>query len=537
MITRKVLSLGTIICFLIQTSQLSQAVEENLYFDSNLPEYETFLTPADFAAYSEESDDRSNSPHPDLWDSDAMYSTDKFEGDIANDLNASSVSMFIQGGPIGSQNEDRQLNAIRDRRQLWKDGRIPYAISSQYSSYSRSVIASSMNEYTTKTCIKWVPKTNEKDYVYLLPDRGCYSMVGRTGGRQVLSLGNGCIQRGIIIHEMLHATGFFHEQSRSDRDDYVNILYNNIQRGMETQFEKYSPVTIQNLGTTYDYDSIMHYGPKAFSRNGLPTIVPKKTNARIGQRSGFSQTDVYKINTLYECPGSKPDATGPPQPSVVAPSVPLTTVNPLTSATEIASTASQLIVKPSTISPIPAENCTNLRPDCEQLALTGWCNRNKQWMAQNCPVSCNLCVPTTPNTGVPTNGVCEDLRVDCADLVTRRYCITAQTFSSTYCRRSCGYCYAPITESPTDSRTVSVVHTTTSATLPTRQSLITFWPLVRPDDISTTLPPPSTTSSLECKDKAQYCPHWSKAGYCSGIFANFMRSNCERSCHLCSALT
>ncbi|KAI6214724.1 Metalloendopeptidase [Aphelenchoides besseyi] len=534
MITRKMLSLWTFSCFLIQTSRLSHAVEENLYFDSNLPEYETFLTPADFVAYSEESDDRSNSPHPDLWDSDAMYSKDKFEGDIANDLNASSVSMFIQGGPIGSQNEDRQLNAIRDRRQLWKDGRIPYAISSQYSSYSRSVIASSMNEYTTKTCIKWIPKTNEKDYVYLLPDRGCYSMVGRTGGRQVLSLGNGCIQRGIIIHEMLHATGFFHEQSRSDRDNYVNILYNNIQRGMEGQFEKYSPVTIQNLGTDYDYDSIMHYGPKAFSRNGLPTIVPKKTNARIGQRSGFSQTDVYKINTLYECPGSKPDVNGLPQPSVVVPSVPLTTMKPPIIATEIVPTISQLIVKPSTILPIPAENCTNLRPDCKQLADHGWCDRNSKYMRDYCcQTYSSACSPSAPNTGIPTNGVCEDLRVDCADLVTRRYCITAQTFSKNYCAKSCGFCFAPITESPIDAHTVSVVHTTTSANLPTRQPLVTFWPLIRPDDISTTLSPPSTTSSLDCKDKAQYCPHWAKAGYCSGIFANFMDANCRRSCGLC----
>jgi hypothetical protein len=78
-------------------------------------------------------------------------------------------------------------------------------------------------------------------------------MVGKTGGRQVLSLGNGCIQKGIIIHEMMHAVGFFHEQSRTDRDNFITIMWSNIQPGMQGQFEKYSPVTIQTLGSEYDY--------------------------------------------------------------------------------------------------------------------------------------------------------------------------------------------------------------------------------------------------------------------------------------------
>jgi astacin len=99
-------------------------------------------------------------------------------------------------------------------------------------------------------------------------------MVGKTGGRQTLSLGNGCIQKGIIIHgkyfrfafqlmlskrnlEMMHAVGFFHEQSRTDRDNYITIMWANIQPGMQGQFEKYSPVTIQTLGSDYDFASIM----------------------------------------------------------------------------------------------------------------------------------------------------------------------------------------------------------------------------------------------------------------------------------------
>ena len=65
----------------------------------------------------------------------------------------------------------------------------------------------------------------------LLTDR-CSSSIGRTArGEQKINLHRDCWFKGVVIHEIAHAIGFFHEQSRSDRDSYVKILYENIQKG------------------------------------------------------------------------------------------------------------------------------------------------------------------------------------------------------------------------------------------------------------------------------------------------------------------
>ncbi|CAG2055066.1 unnamed protein product [Timema podura] len=165
-----------------------------------------------------------------------------------------------------------------------------------------------IDEFHQRTCIRLRPRTaSDIDYVRVQGlNSGCWSMVGRRGRVQDLNLqpgvpGSGCFRHGTIVHEFLHALGFYHEQSSSDRDDYVTIVWANIQAGTENNFAKHSASTVTNYGIGYDYDSVLHYGPFAFSINGEMTIVPHDPTAVLGQRVAMSEKDVLKLNTMYQC--------------------------------------------------------------------------------------------------------------------------------------------------------------------------------------------------------------------------------------------
>ena len=66
-----------------------------------------------------------------------------------------------------------------------------------------------------------------------------------------------CIWTGTVAHELMHALGFWHEQSRADRDKYVQINTKNIIPGYENNFKKYLLSSTDPLGEPYDYYSIM----------------------------------------------------------------------------------------------------------------------------------------------------------------------------------------------------------------------------------------------------------------------------------------
>ncbi|XP_073529548.1 astacin-like metalloendopeptidase [Phyllobates terribilis] len=178
---------------------------------------------------------------------------------------------------------------------------VPYTISSQYSASEVSLINEALKEFEVMTCVQFVDRNSEPDYLSIEPGSGCWSYIGKISGKQTVSLASpSCMVYGVIQHEAMHNIGFFHEHTRQDRDDYVDILWQNIDRGNYGNFDMAEGNTF-NL--PYDYTSVMHYHRFAFSlRDSLSTIVPKPdAYVPIGQRSGMSSLDVMKINANYGC--------------------------------------------------------------------------------------------------------------------------------------------------------------------------------------------------------------------------------------------
>ncbi|KAF7489078.1 Zinc metalloproteinase nas-7 [Sarcoptes scabiei] len=194
---------------------------------------------------------------------------------------------------------------------LWPKGIVHYIISPSLSRY-RSTIEDAMREIESETCIRFKQLKNLRrrsiqqiDHIFLVYGDGCHSIVGRAGyGRQILSLGEGCHDIGSIIHELCHSIGLFHEHTRFDRDRYLTIVWNNIAPEMFDQFEKI-PISEYHPVQRFDFNSIMIYGRKAFSKNGLDTIVPKDRRALIEEshfKDSLSRSDIININALYNCP-------------------------------------------------------------------------------------------------------------------------------------------------------------------------------------------------------------------------------------------
>jgi len=205
---------------------------------------------------------------------------------------------------------------------LWPNSVIPYVIDGSVSATTRESIAWAVAHVNT-TSLRVQPRGAEADYVIFRDvDRGCASYVGRIGGGQEIEV-SGC-GRGSVVHEILHAAGFYHEQSRGDRDQWVTINWNDIDPNHRSNFEKRDGQG-QDIGG-YDYGSLMHYSSRAFSLTGNPTIVPRDPRTSIGQRDGLSNLDRAAIASIYGN-GAAP-APAPTQPPPSLPPIPTTIPTP-----------------------------------------------------------------------------------------------------------------------------------------------------------------------------------------------------------------
>lgn len=207
---------------------------------------------------------------------------------------------------------------VHDRVLTWPEGVVFYKYETDmeteteiaFEEKAKEVIEKAMQLIQSKTCIKFQTHTDQENYVSIAYRQGrCASNVGMQGGEQTVALDPRlCMGLGQVAHEFLHALGFFHEHSRPDRDQYVDVVWDNIIEASNESFWLKSETEADTLGEAYDYESVMHYPHNAFSKPGVvSTLLPKRPEVQpesLGKayREDFlTDTDIKKLHVLYTC--------------------------------------------------------------------------------------------------------------------------------------------------------------------------------------------------------------------------------------------
>ncbi|MEV0251908.1 M12 family metallopeptidase [Nocardia sp. NPDC050712] len=185
----------------------------------------------------------------------------------------------------------------------WPNGVIPYYIDSAFNADQRNIITQAINNgWNSRVgCLKLRPYAGEKDYVYVRPGDTCRSDMGRQAGGQYLFLNvTGCVNQAEVLRQFMFAAGMGWEHSSPDRDNYIDILWDNIPEGQRYLFEQQNLSDFTFLGE-FDFYSIRMLPLNVLGTN-KPVYRIKRdgidTN-RIGRGKDFTSSDVDALNALY----------------------------------------------------------------------------------------------------------------------------------------------------------------------------------------------------------------------------------------------
>ncbi|WP_299314464.1 M12 family metallopeptidase [uncultured Aquimarina sp.] len=180
----------------------------------------------------------------------------------------------------------------------WPNNTIIYVLSSNLTSNQRQVTLESIEQWSSKTNIKFKERTNESYYVTIRNNGDncncANASLGVQGTRGTINMGVRT-GTGVMTHEIGHTLGYLHEQNRSDRDQFVRIFPENIQNGAISQFRISSNSV--NPGA-FDVQSIMIYSSFTFSKNGQPVML-ELDGTRIPFNGRLSAGDIAGTNLLY----------------------------------------------------------------------------------------------------------------------------------------------------------------------------------------------------------------------------------------------
>ena len=181
---------------------------------------------------------------------------------------------------------------------LWTGGNVFYIFDAGVTETNRQAWRDAAAQWSASAAVTFSEGTGSGNYINVQSSTVNNSYMGMIGGPQTMNISN-WTYKFIIAHEIGHALGLMHEQSRPDRDSFVYIYWSNIQSGAENNFY----LEAGTVYGAYDFDSVMHYRKNAFSTNGLDTIEPVPAYSvyldSIGQRTHLSSLDQTGMAQRY----------------------------------------------------------------------------------------------------------------------------------------------------------------------------------------------------------------------------------------------
>lgn len=181
--------------------------------------------------------------------------------------------------------------------QTWPTNEIPYFIQVDLPNKERVIEALRM---FSGTHVRFIPYENQEDAIIFERKEGvCKSYVGYIGGLQKIYLSDKCGPTE-VAHEIMHSLGFVHEQNRFDRDQFIQVFWDNIEPPEKINFEKFSGSAMKASGSSsFDFESIMIYPEEMFSRNQSPTMKSVIDGFKIAPSDVLSPKDIERINRVY----------------------------------------------------------------------------------------------------------------------------------------------------------------------------------------------------------------------------------------------